>query len=96
MRKRNKITLIIEDVDPEHATVKFTSSFDTKPDIERGPQTPAELLAAKAMHFLQNYAMYEDRSNQPSIIMPEDYVGSDVNRAELIGDMIRADERKRH
>jgi len=96
MHKRNRITIIIEDVDPEAGTIKYQSSFDTKPDIEKGPQTPAELIAARAMHFLVNYAMREDQSNHPSIIMPQDYIGSDINGAEMLGELVRVNERKRH
>jgi hypothetical protein len=96
MHKRNKITIVIEDVDPEAGTIRYQSSFDTMPDIEKGPQTPAELIAARAMHFLVTQAMYADKSNDPSIIMPEDYINSDINSAEMLGELVRINERKRH
>ena len=94
MHKRNKITIVIEDVDPEAGTIKMSSSFDTMPDIELGPQTPAEIVAAKAMDYLQRYAIHA--SPTPSIILPEDYIDSDVNRNQFIDEIVRAENNKKH
>jgi len=92
MHKRNKITIVIEDKDPEAGTITLVSSFDTLPNIEFGPQTPAEIVAAKAMDYLQKYAIHE--SPEPSIILPEDYVDTDVNRNEFIDAIVRSERNR--
>ena len=90
---RNKITIIIEDADLERGTITFTSRFDTMPNIERGPQTPAEQVAAMMMMFGMNYAVSDDNTPQSSILMPEDYVmteGNPSSHGEMMAALIQA------
>lgn len=89
---RNKITLTIEDTDLERGTITITSKFDTMPNIEKGPQTPAEQVAALGMMFMTNYATSEDQGH-PGTLMPEDYVmteGNPSSQSEMLAALIQA------
>lgn len=71
MPYKNSIVIIIEDIDLEKGTLNFESKFDVTPDIDYGPQTPAEEVAALLMTFAHRQILGEHKTG--AILMPDEW-----------------------
>lgn len=73
----NQIKITIEDKDIATSQVEIHVDAHTRLNIERGPQTPAEEIAAVLLTYLQTTVLNEKtpQDDHPTIITPDDYGG---------------------